>query len=628
MRTPQDSLTDNFKNDCFPLAGIVGNDLAKRALMLLAVDPRLKGVLLSGPSGAGKSILARSLSSLLPATAELGPVPIIELPLNITEDRLLGGIEIEGTLATGKRQTSPGLLAEADAGLLLVEEINLLDESLSAQVAGALESGMIRVEREGLSVSHSADFLLIGTYNPEEGEVSPLLRDRIGLLVECASNSDADDRAEIAGRAFSFQENAANFIQTYARETLTYKRTVEQAQQRIDRILVPREAIHSIALASLRLGIEGNRADIFATRAARANAALLNRDTVIEEDIVAAIQLVLLPRATTLPATTAAQEPDPPDGNSETSTDARPGAKPDLILQALDAHAPLEPMSWAARSLRRTAAGKRAEGPGFRGGRYVRSIERRTRDCTRVAIDATLRTAAPHQRSRNESRPGSRARLKITVDDLRYKRFRRRTGMLFIFLVDASGSMVLNRMAQAKGALTRLLQEAYLHRDRVALIGFRGNDAELLLAPTRSVELGKRLVDALPAGGGTPIAAGLVKALDVARAARLQDKSDVMLLIFTDGRANVGLRSRTENEAAGRAEGITDELRQIGALLQLDEINSVVIDTRSRFVGAGEGQALAQLLGGRYLYLPGADEHAIYGAVKAAAREVRVPLVE
>jgi magnesium chelatase subunit D len=142
------------------------------------------------------------------------------------------------------------------------------------------------------------------------------------------------------------------------------------------------------------------------------------------------------------------------------------------------------------------------------------------------------------------------------------------------------------------------------------------------------VELGKRLVDALPAGGGTPLAAGLLKALDVARAARLQDKSEVMLLIFTDGRANVAIRSRTENEAAGRAEVITNELRQIGDLLQFDEIGSVVIDTKSRFVGTGEGQTLAQLLGGRYLYLPRADEHAIYDAVTAAAREVRVPLVE
>jgi magnesium chelatase subunit D len=197
--------------------------------------------------------------------------------------------------------------------------------------------------------------------------------------------------------------------------------------------------------------------------------------------------------------------------------------------------------------------------------------------------------------------------------------------LLFIFLVDASGSMVLNRMAQAKGALTRLLQEAYLHRDRVALIGFRGHAAEVLLPPTRSVALGKRLIDALPAGGGTPLAAGLVKAVEVARTARLQDGSRAMLLLLTDGRANIGLGDRAGNEQAGRAGVLAEELRQIGAVVQRDGIDSVVIDTRSRFTSTGEGHNLAQWLGGRYLYLPRADERAIYDVVTAAANEIRRP---
>jgi magnesium chelatase subunit D len=213
--------------------------------------------------------------------------------------------------------------------------------------------------------------------------------------------------------------------------------------------------------------------------------------------------------------------------------------------------------------------------------------------------------------------------LKITADDVRYKKIKRRSGVLFLFVVDASGSMVSNRMAQAKGALTRLLQEAYLHRDRVALIGFRGQDAEVLLAPTRSVELGKHLVDALPAGGATPLSAGLLKALGVARSAGLRDRTEVMLVLFTDGRANVGLHRSGESETVPRAEAITEELRQIGGVLRHNEINSIVIDTKSRFVSSGEGQALAELLGGRYLYLPRPDERAIYDAVTASVREIR-----
>jgi magnesium chelatase subunit D len=630
MSTPRSSTEQKGPNACLPFAGVVGNDLAGRALMLIAVDPGLKGVLISGSSGTGKSVLARSLTSLLPATADHAAVPFIELPLNSTEDRLLGGIDIERTVSAGTRNYSAGLLAEADGGVLLVDDINLLDEGLSAHVAAALESGQLRVEREGVSKSHSADFLLMGTYNPEEGEVSPLLRDRIGLLVDCAPNADVQERAEITGRAFSFQENLTSLLQTFDEETLRLKRAVEEARQRLDGVRLSSKMIRNIARVSLRLGIEGNRADIFATRAARAHAALSARDEISEEDIVAAIQLVLLPRATTLPATREPEEPadaesDPEDGDRGAIDEPHSGATRDLIIQALDAVVTFDVMTSSARSPRRAVPGKRVQGAGFREGRYVRSVERRSRDCNRVAIDATLRTAAPYQRSRRELGAGSTAGLKITGDDLRYKKLRRRSGMLFIFLVDTSGSMVLNRMAQAKGALTRLLQEAYLHRDRVALIGFRGPGAELLLAPTRSVELGKRLVDVLPAGGATPLAAGLVKAHEVARAARLQEGTDVMLLVFTDGRANVGLRIRAEKEAAGRAEGITDELRQIGTLLQLDQINSVVIDTKSRFVSSGEGRSLAEFLGGRYLYLPRADERAIYDAVTAAARQVRRP---
>jgi len=203
----------------------------------------------------------------------------------------------------------------------------------------------------------------------------------------------------------------------------------------------------------------------------------------------------------------------------------------------------------------------------------------------------------------------------ITVDDLRFKRYKRRSGTLFIIVVDASGSMALNRMAQAKGALTRLLQNAYRNRDRVSLIGLRGQGADLILPPTRSVELGKRVVDAMPVGGATPLAAGLVKALDVARDARMRDNSEVLIVLFTDGRANVSLRQQNQSEPVSNDKSISDELREIGVVFTREGVRSVVVDTKSKFVGAGEGRALADLLGGRYLYLPRANEDTIYEAV-------------
>jgi magnesium chelatase subunit D len=218
----------------------------------------------------------------------------------------------------------------------------------------------------------------------------------------------------------------------------------------------------------------------------------------------------------------------------------------------------------------------------------------------------------------------AKKRIKIAKYDLRFKRFKSRTGILFIFAVDASGSMALNRMAQAKGALARLLQQAYLHRDKVALINFRRSEAETLLAPTRSVELAKRLVDGMPTGGATPIAAAVVKALEIARLARLRGVSQAMLVLLTDGRSNVGLRDETTQERLKRDSAINEELQNLGIALQSASIASVVIDTKSRFVSGGEGRKLAETLGGRYLYLPRADSTAIYNAVTAEASRARM----
>jgi magnesium chelatase subunit D len=228
---------------------------------------------------------------------------------------------------------------------------------------------------------------------------------------------------------------------------------------------------------------------------------------------------------------------------------------------------------------------------------------------------ADLQAERPDQQKGIEVAPRIDRRIKVQPNDLRYKRLEHRTGIMFIFAVDASGSMALNRMAHAKGALTRLLGEAYLHRDKVALISFRGSGADVLLAPTRSVELAKRLVDAMPAGGGTPLAAGVLKAMELARHARLQGLSQTMLVLFTDGRANVRLRP-------GRA--IEDELKQLGALLRAERIASVIVDTKAKFLSNGEGRALAEMLGSRYVYLAQASGKTVYGVVREAAKESRL----
>ena len=636
----------------YPFAAVLGHRAAKQALLLLAIEPRLRGVLIASERGSAGSTLARSIGSLLPTPGgDCARWPAdrssggefdndaVEVPLNVSEDRLLGGLDLERTISTGKREISTGLLARANGRVLFVNDINLLDSGTSAHVANALESRLVRLEREGLSATHDADFMFVGTYNPDEGEQSLLLRDRVGLIVNGSEECSADEKAEIIARAFRFDRNPFSFADDFASETAFLKGGIEEARGRLPRVRVSKKRVRQIAQIAISLGVEGNRADVFALKAARANAALAGRDSVTEDDVVAAIQLVLVPRATTLPSAREevekeqdssplenSEEYNQPDSD-DADRDAVTGGIEDLIIRAIDARVPKDLLLASHRLVRPRRAGKRFKASKSTRGRYVQSVISRPRDA-RIAIDATLRAAAPFQLWRRGHRGLSESatktmsgRVKIEPGDLRFKRFKHKSGILFIFAVDASGSMALNRMAHAKGALTRLLQHAYLYRDKVALISFRGASSDVLLAPTRSIEIAKRLVDALPAGGGTPLAAGVVKAIELARLARLRGISQAMLVLFTDGRANVVLG---DGRAGRTGSTIGAELRHLGALLGSEEIKTLVVDTKSRFVSSGEGEALARMLGARYFYLPRFDAGAVSSVIAAATGRSRL----
>jgi magnesium chelatase subunit D len=642
----------------YPFAAVLGNRAARRALLLLAVEPRLRGALIAAESGSAESALARSFGSLLPHDenrGRFGPAMLsidgetnlVQLPLGITEDSLLGGLELEQTLATGKRQVSKGLLARANGRVLYVDDANLLEADTAAHVAHALDCRQIRVEREGVSAIHDADFMFLATFNPAEGEPSAQLADRVALVVNAREEYSTHESVEMIDRAFRFDTDPFSFVDDFAFETAEIKSLIEAGRAQLPRVRFSKDQLRQIALVATRLGVKGNRADVFTLKAARASAALAGRDAVSDDDLIVAIQLVLAPRATTLPSaredteeqSEVLQQDNSNEGiHTETDSsdhDVMSSAIEDLIVHTIDAQAPEDLFPPLHRPARASRAGKRFKAFTPMRGRYVRSAKQRPREA-RVAIDATLRAAAPFQLQRGaradlhttrpvrvenanqrSTRTRTGRRVKVEPSDLRYKGFKHRSGALFIFAVDASGSMALNRMAQAKGALTRLLGRAYLHRDKVALISFRGKSSEILLAPTRSVELAKRLVDALPAGGGTPISAAVVKALELARAARIQGMPESMLVLFTDGRANVGLRE-------GRS-AIRDELSHLGQLLRAEAITSVVVDTKSRFVSSGEAHALAQTLGSRYLYLPRSDAATVYDAITSIATEPREP---
>jgi len=611
------------------------NQNLKQALMLLAVDPSLKGVLTNSKDAIVSSRAAKFYQAILPDDS----TRIIKVPLNVTEDRLLGSIDIERTIETGRRQIAPGLLAQADQGILAVENINLLDAGIINHIASALDSSLVRLEREGISESQAAEFVLLGSLDTAEGELNLMLRDRVGLVVDSDETESLDERISNTGRELSIDDAGFENCDQSRIELEEIKAAVMQARRQLQRVKVSRRDATLLIEAGLQLGVEGNRADIFALRAARASAALAGRRSVAEEDIVNAIRFVFLPRANEMTQIEEGSLPQPErevqTPNNQESQFDNEGAKDaernleEIIIEAADSRLPTNVLEITQHRPRNSATGKRADSRASSRGRYTSNTMKRPREA-RVAIDATLRAAAPFQpaRSRCDSAIDATSdyrnrRIRIIPDDLRYKRFKRKAGMLFIFCVDASGSMAANRMAQAKGALTRLLQDAYLHRDRVALVSFRGNEADLLLEPTRSVELGKRIIDALPSGGGTPLAKGLLRAMELVRLSRSKQKEDAMLVLFTDGRANVGLHTNNAREINRHRTAIEEELQQIGAALQRSGVYSVVIDTRSKFLSGGEGAALADWLGGRYIYLPRRSADSIYEVVASAATDAR-----
>lgn len=631
-----------------PFRSVVGQPLAKRALRLLAVEPRLGGLLMALPSGTGRRKLVKAFASLLQALSPGGrEAPLVRVPLGVSEDRLLGGLSPEPAAAGPGWRYREGLLARADQGVLQVDHINLLPQSSLRAIASALDSGRVRVEREGVSTSHPARLTLVGTYDPAEGPPAAIVRARVGLLVEGAPAADLDQRRQVLELLQGHEQSERGPEPAAAAES------IRQARRLLGRVDFRQDDLRRLISAAARLRLEGHRLDLFAMLAARAHAALCGRGRVSEEDLEMAARLVLWPRALPEDEEPAAgprqaQAPSQEGGPAE-HPGSEPGApgedrsspadEPPMPVDPLPGEFPVDLIAGlpAARAAgRRTGPDARrlpgSPGRAFRTGPWP---DRRRS----IAVAATLRAAAPWQSWRRRqaaaaggaSRPGAAglggagkagAAMVIRASDLRFRRFRSKAGILFVFVVDASGSMAVNRMAQAKGALSRLLQQAYVFRDQVALVRFGGEGAETLLPPTRSVQRAKRLVEALPAGGATPLAAGLVQALAVARAARLRGSPQPVLLILTDGRANRPARPAPSGPGPTPA-ALQQELRLLGAEIRREALTAVVVDTRPSFLAGEEGRTLADWTGARYLRLRGTDQGALFQAVKSVAAEVR-----
>ena len=618
-----------MNNITFPFSAIVEQTQLKTALLLCAVDPSIGGVLIRGDKGTAKSTAARALTDILPliervvgctfncapgvpcgecvvcsagsATAEASTVPFITLPLGATEDRVVGTLDLDLALQGAKRVFQPGLLAAAHRGILYIDEVNLLPDHLVDVLLDAAAMGVNSVQREGLSVTHPARFTLIGTMNLEEGDLRPQLLDRFGLMVEVTAPREKTLRAEVVRRRFAFEADPIAYAAVWVREQDALRNRLATAQRILPQVILDDALLDLISHLCCEFDVASLRADIVMYKAARALAALDGRAQVTPEDVRGAAELTLPHRRRRKPfeqpgldrerldelmqqanspladhagASNAATENEDVPGNAA-AEDAQ-----QVFAAALGGSVPRITVDTHAKH---PATGRRNAAADAPRGRVVRAVPQQ--NPTSLAVGATLRSAA--LRNPNE--------FQVTKNDLHQQIRVGKSANLILFVVDASGSMAAQRRMEAlKGAVLALLTDAYQRRDEVAVITFRGEAAALLLPPTRSIDLAEQGLRELPTGGRTPLPHALQLAFETLEKAAANDGVPPLLVLLSDGKANVALRADGDpwQEALALAE-----------MLAARAVPALVLDTETGYLRLGRARHLAQALGAECLSL-------------------------
>ncbi|HWQ64789.1 MAG TPA: magnesium chelatase subunit D family protein [Methanospirillum sp.] len=669
-------MPQHLKKPLLPFTAIVGQNQMKRALILNAINPSIGGVLIRGEKGTAKSSAVRALSEILPSIqvilgcpfscdpdapdelcelcqakqeAHLLPteirrqVKVVNLPVGATEDRVVGTIDIESALKEGIKSLEPGILADANRGILYIDEVNLLDDHVVDLLLDAAAMGVNTVEREGISFSHPARFILIGTMNPEEGELRPQLLDRFGLQVTVETLDNPNDRIAIVRTAEEYLADPWGFSEKYQPLQNKLAQKILEAKDLLKRVLIPDDLIRKAVEICIELGVKTHRAEITIVRTARTIAAFEGHETVNSTDLKEAIELALPHRMRKRPfeepkidhdrlddlmngpdkpqdqpkeenkslenqgslQSPSGQSDQPSDKQSTSPSSDDANSTVHAIGSPIDAKQVIPP--GVLKIEERYAQGRRFEtsGPDPRG-KYVKAFS--TPQSTDIAFDATIRSVAHLQHDRKTEKMA----VVIRKDEL-LKKFRvGKTATACLFVVDASGSMGARmRMEAAKGAIFSLLEDSYQNRDRVGLIAFKGMQADLILPLSSSIDLAYSRLCELPTGGRTPLASGLLKAFQVLMNEKLKYPSLVpTLILISDGRANVSVQGSIKSEIID----VSEDMAKAG-------IQSLIIDTEEQNSGLGIQLGFCRIIAehthGRYFRIQDLTAHNLSDIVRA-----------
>lgn len=645
-------MTHHIRREILPFTAIVEQEKMKKALILNAINPRIGGVLIRGEKGTAKSTAVRALAELLPEIEVVNGCPfncnpyderemcdlcyaektngenlnaikrrmwVIDLPLGATEDRVVGSIDVEKAIKEGIKALEPGILAAANRGILYIDEVNLLDDHVADVILDSAAMSINVVEREGVSVSHPSKFILVGTMNPEEGELRPQLLDRFGLQASVESIDDAEKRVEIVKLVESFEINLDKFKERFGEKQKELRAKIEQAKQIVNEVEISDDLLKLTADTCIKLGVRTHRAEIVIVRTAKTIAAFDGRNNVTLDDIKEAMELALPHRMRRKPfeppsldtekldeimSDTKKQHEKEKEANKQQQRKEReekrekkendehkhknehqnhekprsPNDNDDVkepqkesvfdIGDPIDTRVVRQKQK-KDRTYRRKVSGRRIPTLSLRNnGKYVRHGFPKG-EIKDVALDATIRAAAPYQKER---RVDSDLAVVVKTQDIREKIRVGKVSTATMFVVDASGSMGANRrMESAKGAVLSLLLDSYQQRDKVGMVAFRGNQADVLLPLCSSVDLAYKSLKELPTGGRTPLSAGLERGLNLLMTERQKDEGAIpVLVLISDGRANV---------SSGSNKDIKMELLALAEQARAKGIHVIVVDT-------------------------------------------------